>query len=189
MDDFLTKPVDAAELERVVREWGRPGAPADGNRGPGRLEGAAAPGPGAPAAAPVLDPDERADRMAALLGDQDGVLDADRVATLDELVKDGVSFFERTAASFLVRADGQVAAVREAVDRSDATELVSAAHQLKGSASNLGLPRVAAVAADLEALGLAGTTDGAAGLVAILGSEVDAAVAALRRVTAGIVRG
>jgi PAS domain S-box-containing protein len=193
MDDFLTKPVDAAELERVVREWARPGAPADGNRGPGRLEGAAAPGPAAPtaapAAAPVLDPDERADRMAALLGDQDGVLDADRVATLDELVKDGVSFFERTAASFLVRADGQVAAVREAVDRSDATELVSAAHQLKGSASNLGLPRVAAVAADLEALGLAGTTDGAAGLVAILGSEVDAAVAALRRVTAGIVRG
>jgi CheY-like chemotaxis protein len=185
MDDFLTKPVDAAELERVVREWVRPGALEDGDRGHGRLEEAAQGAP-APAVAPPADPEERADRLAALLDEQDGVLDADRVATLDELVKDGVSFFERTAASFLGRADGQVAAVREAVDRGDAPALVSAAHQLKGSASNIGLPTVAAVAADLEALGLAGTTEGAAGLVEVLGSAVAAAVAALQRVTAGI---
>jgi HPt (histidine-containing phosphotransfer) domain-containing protein len=147
--------------------------------GAGRSAPARSPEPPAAAA-------ERPDRLAALLDDDDGVLDADRIAMLDELVKDGVSFFERTAASFLGRVGGQLRAIREAVDRRAATELAGTAHQLKGSASNLGVPRVAAVAAELEALGLTGTTDGAAELVAALASEVDAAVSALQRVTAAV---
>jgi HPt (histidine-containing phosphotransfer) domain-containing protein len=132
------------------------------------------------------EPADRADRLTALLDGQDGVLDAERIATLDELVKDGISFFERTAASFLGRVGSQLATIREAVDHHDATELLAAAHQLKGSALNLGVPGVAAVAADLEALGLGGTTDGAPELVAALGVQVDAAVTALQRVTAGV---
>ena len=188
MDDFLTKPVDAEELERVVREWVRPVARADAGGRPGRLVDARADrGAGSSAAAPsAAGSPDRADRLATLLDDHDGVLDADRIATLDELVKDGVSFFERTAASFLGRVGGQVRAIRDAVDRHDTAELLGSAHQLKGSALNLGVPRVAAVAAELEALGLAGTTDGAAALVTDLGSEVDAAVSALQRVTARV---
>jgi PAS domain S-box-containing protein len=157
MDDYLTKPVDAAELERVVRQWVRRGAvePAC----PSPVEAARA-APGA-------------------------VLDPDRVAMLDELVKDGVSFFERTAASFMGRVGDQLLAIREAVDGDDAMTLLTAAHQLKGSASNLGLPRVADTAARLEALGIAGHTDGAALLLAELTAEVEAAVAALQHATTG----
>ena len=184
MDDFLTKPVDAEELERVVREWVRPGV-LDGDATPPSAPSAVEPAV-SPAAPSAVGGQDRADRLAALLVAVDGVLDADRIATLDELVKDGVSFFERTAASFLGRVGGQLDGIRAAAAEHDATELVSSAHQLKGSALNLGVPGVAAVAADLEALGLSGTTEGAPELVEGLGSEVDAAVAALERVTAAV---
>jgi CheY-like chemotaxis protein len=178
MDDFLTKPVDARELERVVREWVRPDT------------GRAATGPGVPSRAePSRQPSDPevgpGDRLAALLEEEDGVLDADRITMLDDLVKEGVSFFERTAASFMGRVGNQLVAVRDAVDRRSAMDLLTSAHQLKGSALNLGLPRVARAAADLEALGIAGTTAGSADLLALLGSEVEVAVAALQRVTTG----
>jgi CheY-like chemotaxis protein len=143
MDDYLTKPVDPAELERVLREWVRP---------VGRhLEA--------------------------------GVLDPDRIALLDELRKDGVTFFERTAASFTGRVGEQLTAIRSAVESDQATSLLTAAHQLKGSALNLGLPRVARAAARLEALGLDGHTTGARPILAELVAEVDLAVGALQRAT------
>jgi HPt (histidine-containing phosphotransfer) domain-containing protein len=162
MDDFLTKPVNATDLEAVVRRWtgGRlsqrttPAPPADGPRG--------------------------ADGSGADAGD----LDRARVQMLSELRKDGVSFFERTAASFMSRVGDQVLAIRDAVDDADATRLRNTAHQLKGSALNLGLPRVAATAARLEALGAAGGTDGADGLLSDLVRDVDRAVAALQAATA-----
>ena len=103
---------------------------------------------------------------------------------LDGLVKDGVSFFERTAASFMGRVGSQLVAIRDAVDRDNAMSLLTSAHQLKGSALNLGLPRVAAAAARLEALGIAGHTDGAEPLLTDLTHEIEVAVAALQRATA-----
>jgi two-component system, sensor histidine kinase and response regulator len=151
MDDFLTKPVAAADLEQVIRRW--TGSPA----------AQPAPLPAAPAP-PVLDPDRR--RM------------------LEELSKDGVTFFDRTAASFRARVGDQVAAIREAVAAHDAQRLQFCAHQLKGSALNLGLPLVGATAARLEALGDAGRTSGADGLLDQLVDDVDLAVTALQEATA-----
>jgi HPt (histidine-containing phosphotransfer) domain-containing protein len=104
---------------------------------------------------------------------------------LDGLVKDGVSFFERTAASFLGRVGSQLVAIRDAVDRQDPMALLTSAHQLKGSALNLGLPRVGAAAAALESLGIDGRTDGAGALLDELTREVERAVAALQRATTG----
>jgi HPt (histidine-containing phosphotransfer) domain-containing protein len=153
MDDFLTKPVDAADLEQVIRRWT---AAPPSERFP------------APPADPVLDP----------------VLDPVRRRMLEELSKDGVTFFERTAASFRRRVGDQVAAIREAIAANDAHRLQSGAHQLKGSALNLGLPLVGATAARLEALGDAGRTTGAAELLAQLVEDVDRAVAALAEATA-----
>jgi HPt (histidine-containing phosphotransfer) domain-containing protein len=112
------------------------------------------------------------------------VLDQDRVRILHELKKDGISFFERTAASFISRVGDQVGAIRDAVGAGDAVRLQSSAHQLKGSALNLGVPLVAATAARLEALGDAGRTTGADGLLDELGREVDRAVDALKEATA-----
>ena len=58
------------------------------------------------------------------------------------------------------------------------------AHQLKGSALNLGLPLVGATAARLEALGDAGRTSGAEDLLDQLVDDVERAVAALQEATA-----
>ncbi|MEP9363416.1 response regulator [Nocardioides sp. CN2-186] len=158
MDDYLTKPVDAAELEAAVREWAH-------------VPASAAP------AAPTPPPEAPTEH--------DGVLDPDRIRMLDGLVKDGTSFFQRTAASFMGRVGSQIAAIREAIDEGSANDLLTSAHQLKGSALNLGLPRVAAASARLEALGIAGRTDGTAPLLDDLVREVDVAVAALQQATAG----
>jgi PAS domain S-box-containing protein len=155
MDDFLTKPVNATDLERVVRRW-------TGSR---LNERRTTPAPSAP---PRTAP---------------AVLDPDRVRMLSELSKDGVSFFERTAASFMARVGDQVIAVRDAVGANDAVRLQISAHQLKGSALNLGLPLVGATAARLEALGDAGRTTGADDLLSELVREVDRAVAALQEAT------
>jgi len=83
------------------------------------------------------------------------------------------------------RVDDQVLAIRSAVAAGDGSALQQSAHQLKGSALNLGLPLVGATAARLEALGDAGTTAGGEDLLAELVREVDRAVAALQEATAG----
>jgi HPt (histidine-containing phosphotransfer) domain-containing protein len=167
MDDYLTKPVDAGEVDRVLRQWaGLSAVVPAGARDPAqRARTEDAPGP-------------VRDRVL------DRVLDRERIELLDELRKDGVSFFERTAASFMGRVGNQLLAIREAVDRGSAMSLLTSAHQLKGSALNLGLPRVAEAAAELEALGIAGHTGGAEPLLAELTSEIEVAVAALQRATA-----
>jgi CheY-like chemotaxis protein len=159
MDDYLTKPVDAREVERALRTW------ADLTVDPGTEE---------------PTPREVAVDEAAAIG----VLDAERVLMLEGLVKDGTSFFERTAASFMGRIGDQVLAIREALERRNANSLLTSAHQLKGSALNLGLPRVAAAAARLEALGIAGRTDATDGMLDDLSAEVVIAVSALQQALA-----
>jgi PAS domain S-box-containing protein len=162
MDDYLTKPIDSRELERVLRSWALPDPAAE--KAAEKAAGQPTPAPGPE----PLDP---------------GVLDAERIDMLTELRKDGVSFFERIAASFLGRVGDQLVTIRDAVDRDDAMGLLTSAHQLKGSAANIGLPRVADVAARLEALGIEAHTTGAAALLRELTDEVETAVAALQRAT------
>ena len=154
MDDFLTKPVHAAALERVMRQWVQPS--------------------GAPA--PL------AEAVTHLPAPTDGdVLDQERIEMLSSLVKDGVSLFERTVAAFSSQADLQLEAIRAAIDARDPDALRAAAHPLKGAALNLGLPRVAASARALEELGIAGTTEDAESLFTTLRRDVDEASAALER--------
>ncbi len=177
MDDFLTKPVDARELETAVRRWTPP---------PGGAAGAG-PGTDAPASGREQATGRRpgASTSDGSAGGGLPVLDEARAAMLGELRKDGVSFFDRTAASFLDRCAGLVDAIRAAVAGDDAPALTASAHALKGSALNLGLPRVGAAAQRLEALGDRGRTDGAGPLLSELAGEVERATAALRVATAG----
>jgi HPt (histidine-containing phosphotransfer) domain-containing protein len=165
MDDYLTKPVDAGELEQAVRTWT-----------------AAQPAPATPATEPASEPaSELASEPATTLPAE--VIDHERVQVLEGLVKDGTTFFERTARSFMSRVDGQLSAIDEAIAAASANGLLTSAHQLKGSALNLGLPRVAQAAAALEALGIAGTTEGSAPLREVLTGEVETAVVALEQAT------
>ncbi len=171
MDDFLTKPVDPTALEEVVRRWSRP-QPADDAPAPDP-----APGP-EPDPTPEPEPgEEPADEAEP----EPPVVDEVRRQVLDELVKDGQSFFDRTARSFSSRIDDQVAAIRAAVDARDANRAFTASHLVKGSALNLGLPRVSAVAAALEAHTHAGRTDEARPLLDELEAEVALAVDELAR--------
>ena len=157
MDDFLTKPVDPVRLVRVVRQWADPGPEAEGPAGPGAgSSGGEAPDPVA-----------------------DGTVDLDRMRMLDEMRRDGSSLFERASVNFAENAADAVAALRAAVAAGDAAALEAGAHRLKGSATNLGLPAVGEEAAALEALGRAGSTDGADGLLPGLELALDRALAAL----------
>jgi two-component system, sensor histidine kinase and response regulator len=161
MDDFLTKPVDPAQLAAAVA---RAGSGRVGSRAGSRP---AAPVPQQPASAatPVLDPD--------------------RVEMLGELVKDGVSFFERARMSFLSRVDGSLAQINIAVQDGDAERAVADAHQLKGSALNLGLNRVGAAAEAIEELARTGTLAGADLLLEALRDAVTEGVEALAAVERG----
>ncbi len=154
MDDFLTKPVDPPQLARAIFRW-VPAARA-GTAPP------VAPGPDGESA-PLADP----------------VLDLDRVAMLSELVKDGVSFFERTRMSFLARIDLTLAEIRTAVGDADAERTVATAHQLKGSALNLGLTQVGLAAGAVEAYAETGSVDDIGPLVERLAVAVVAGVDAL----------
>ena len=129
MDDFLTKPVDPTQLAEAL---GRSPAARTDSGGPAAG--------GGPASAPEASGDP----------DEPEVLDAERVAMLHELVKDGVSFFERTRMSFLSRLDGIIAELRVAAEDGDLPRVTSIAHQLKGSALNLGLNRLGAAAQRVE---------------------------------------
>ncbi|WP_309649000.1 response regulator [Nocardioides sp.] len=153
MDDFLTKPVDPPQLARAIFRW----VPA------ARSSTSVAESD----TSPVLDP----------------VLDLERVAMLSDLVKDGVSFFERTRMSFLARIDLTLAEIRTAVADEHAEGAMAAAHQLKGSALNLGLTQVGAAAAAVEAYAETGSVEGIGSLVDGLAQAVVTGVDALVRVS------
>jgi two-component system sensor histidine kinase/response regulator len=162
MDDFLTKPVDSARLHRTLRQW--IGISDESQPAPA----AAAPSPAAapPAAAPPTQAD---------------VVDTERIDMLHEMVKDGVSLFQRSSGNFIAHAQDHLTAIGGAVDGADAEQLMATAHKLKGSALNLGLPRVGAAAYELEERGREGRLEGAAAAYAVLAREMGLAVKALER--------
>ncbi len=175
MDDFLTKPVDPSALEDVVRRWTNDPVSAPAVVEPGDT---ATETPVDSTIEPAVEP---ASGPVVSASEDLPVIDLARRRILDELVKDGTSFFDRTARSFSSRIDAQVTGIRDAVEARDANRAFTASHLVKGSALNLGLPRVSAVAAALEAHAHAGRTDDADGMLAELEVEVARAVEELHR--------
>lgn len=196
MDDFLTKPVDPTQLGEVVQRWTRhagavpaprlagavpaapaasaPASPRNGTEGRGR------PAPSTGTTTALAEP-ERQTVPPEVPAAEDPVIDEERRKVLAELVKDGESFFDRTARSFLGRIDGQVADIRTARRSGDSYDTFTKAHLVKGSALNLGLPRVSAASAAVEAHAHAGDLTGIEPLLELLEREVAVAVAELRR--------
>ncbi len=130
MDDYVTKPVKAADLLAALERWGTRA-----------LEARAATPAHGRGAAPVT-------------------FDFDRLTE----VTDGDENFERVLLDqFVTGIPESVAAVGDAVERSDSEALVHYAHALKGSCLTMGAEALAAAADALEEMGRArameGTTD------------------------------
>jgi CheY-like chemotaxis protein len=81
---------------------------------------------------------------------------------LEEAFGDDMGFVTSVLLEYLASAKPLIQAVKAAVEANDAAGLSSAAHTLKGSSRTVGAMRTADVAGELEALGRAGTTEGAA---------------------------
>jgi PAS domain S-box-containing protein len=140
MDDYLTKPVDAARLAETLDRWVAPGA-------------------------------SYADR-----------LDLDRLEELRELddPDDESSYVDRAIANFLGRVEGQVATMTDAAAAGDAEQLRAVAHQLAGSALNLGAVTLGESARDVEERVANGSLDEAAAALPELAERMVADLAALR---------
>jgi CheY-like chemotaxis protein len=110
-------------------------------------------------------------------GVHDGVLDLDRLDMLRDLDPDSTGYLDKAIVNFVARVTESVHAIRSATAAGDPEALTAAAHRLKGSALNLGLPVVGHLAHELEMLGDTGSTTGAQALLEDLESALSRAVA------------
>jgi HPt (histidine-containing phosphotransfer) domain-containing protein len=110
----------------------------------------------------------------------DGVLDLDRLDMLRDLDPTSTTYLDRAIANFIARAPESVGTLRRAVAAQDREGLTQAAHRLKGSALNLGMPAVGHLAYELEMLGDSGVTTGATALLEALEEALVQAVARVR---------
>jgi two-component system, sensor histidine kinase and response regulator len=155
MDDFVSKPVDAGSLAASLERWVRTSGLDEGE--------------------PVVEAPPW----------QTGVLDESRLDMLGSLGPGGVVLLERAVLAFLETSAHDLVRISEAVAAGSAEDLVQSAHSLKGSALNLGVPRVAGGCDELELLGAARDLGPAAAAVERLSHELDLASSALRAFQAG----
>jgi signal transduction histidine kinase/CheY-like chemotaxis protein len=102
-------------------------------------------------------------------------------AALDALVRlaPGTELLARISQTYLAAAPSLVAELRRAVAARDAAALAASAHTLKSSSANVGALRLSHLAAELEALGRAGSWNGISELSDAFDQEYTAATAAL----------
>jgi CheY-like chemotaxis protein len=112
--------------------------------------------------------------------DGDGALDLARLDMLRDLEPGDTSYLERVTGRFEETTAAAAEDLRAAVEAGDAAALRAHAHKLAGGAANLGALEVATLARELEALGDAGTTDGAEPLLPRLCAALDRARAGVR---------
>jgi CheY-like chemotaxis protein/HPt (histidine-containing phosphotransfer) domain-containing protein len=162
MDDYLSKPFAREDLRALLEKWlprerqssrAAPPQPAEARA---QSETTRAPtGEGAPLEATVLE-DLRA------LG---------KGETPD--------LFSRVVDAYLESSSQLARSLRDALTAKDPDAMARAAHTLKSSSAQVGARRLAALSKELEALGRAGSLQGARELVAEIGAELEAVQEAL----------
>jgi CheY-like chemotaxis protein/HPt (histidine-containing phosphotransfer) domain-containing protein len=128
MDDYLPKPIKAAELQEVISRWLTTGAP-----GPESEPAAETMAVAEPPAAGVFD-------EKVLLN----VLEGDRESAAE------------IAKQYLQDVGGQVASLREAIQSGDADLVRERAHLLKGASASVGAQALRFCVADIEKKALGG---------------------------------
>jgi len=133
MDDFVAKPIDVELLEQaLVRQLNR--------------------------AATVQSDPAGPDVAAAVEVEPAGALDLARLDVLRRLDPEGTAgLVPAVISAFLAEVPTRMAAVQEAMAAGGGLALEQAAHQLKGSAANLGATQVAGLCGRLESLGRSGS--------------------------------
>ncbi|GAB2882596.1 response regulator [Nocardioides pacificus] len=176
MDDFLTKPVDPVALGAMLDLWvsGDPTAAHEKVGAVGTPEARSGAGP---SAAGAHDPtDAPADGSATEAPEEHRLLsglDLDRLDMLRDLDPGNTSYLDRAITNFVNNSYAALDTIRTAVAAGDAEAMRQAAHKLRGSAMNLGVPTVGAPALDLESLGDTGSTTGADAMLVVLEQELE----------------
>jgi len=101
---------------------------------------------------------------------------ADALARVDQ----DQDLFMTLAEIFIEQAPLDMAATQAALDAGDAAALARAAHRMKGAILQFSSPALFEATSRLEALGKAGTLDGAAAVCAQVDENLQKLVAALR---------
>ena len=164
MDDYVPKPIDRQELAAALRRWA-----------------SRAPSPIATSEAQASEPAAVADHSS------DAGEGLDGEPTLDEERLREVGLFDEpgeTAEMFEADARALLSKAEEATGSGDSVHVRSIAHQLKGSAANLGALRFAALALQLERLRDDERLAEAPALLAELQAELGRVVGALRDIEA-----
>jgi signal transduction histidine kinase/CheY-like chemotaxis protein/HPt (histidine-containing phosphotransfer) domain-containing protein len=140
MDDYLAKPFELKELASVLARW----LPGDEPERTDALEPAGA-----------AEPEPRESVLAPDLLDEIRALRAEG----------GDRLLARVIGAYFDSAPGLVEAIANALEKGDASALADAAHPLKSSSAALGALRLSELCRELEAIGRAGSTDGASDLL------------------------
>ncbi len=145
MDDYIPKPVKAADLKRVLQKW-----------------------QGGATAAAGAEPDPEEKKEAETSVDQ-AVLDQ-----LRELNEDGEpDILTELIDLFLRDTPPRLVALKDAIKEGDAQAISQTAHTLKGSSASLGATRLAALNAELEKKAAHGSLEEASGVLAQLDNEFE----------------
>ena len=153
MNDYLCKPVQSHELQRVLRQWGEQVASRD-----------------------LLHPTDTMNENR-----EDEVLDQDVVASLKELGgDDDPELFQELVELFLADTPQRLTALLDAFEAGDTKAMEGAAHALKSSSANLGALRLSGMFRSIEAAGRSDEVESIRSLVEQCCSEFEAVQDALR---------
>ncbi|MBM3224426.1 MAG: response regulator, partial [Candidatus Tectomicrobia bacterium] len=159
MDDYISKPTQAALLQEMVEKWG-----AHSRHTPVACLAAVDSPPGSSAK------------------DLPATLDMPTFHALQEIGEDeGAMFIATLLTSFLDDAAERLLSMQTALQAQDASTFAAAAHTLTSSSSTVGALRLAALCTTLHGLGRAGTLNHAPPLLAQLAEELSRVQHALQQ--------
>jgi len=168
MNDYLSKPIESARLEEIIRRWaGRRDAAADASSAGDGAETSVESPPTVAPVEPSGGAPPGANRTDASAADQP--VDVDKALLM---VGGDHGLLQVAFEAFLGNVGPMMERLQSALREGDAAMLRAAAHRIKGSASTIAAEYVRARAARLEELGCAGEVQEASELVDELESEV-----------------
>ena len=159
MDDYLAKPFTRAQLAAVLQRW------------------LSAADPGRPTEDAPVPPAARPDVTGVVV--ERATLNPQALAAIGRLSGHGAALVGRVIRAFLADTPARLAQLREAGHAGNAEALRKAAHALKSSCANVGAERLAAFAAELEAIGRSGAVSRSAPLLERTDAEWPQVVALL----------